>query len=237
MASRWLLPLLFLGLRVSAAAADDDDDDGNPFLADEATGCLAENLNTCYRRAPDWQMPCICGQDEGDYIFLPSLAKCVGRDSPKNINSTYAALVYECASYRLSVNMTRAEFEQVAMEGRNITAAEPETSSALSTGAIAGIAVGAIVGGGTMIGAFVWFLLKRRKKSGDKLESNPPSSPQQQTLPSWRTEFKPEWTANAPVELQSSHCVPMYEMDATPMTPIEMPASLPEERKKGVKEG
>ena len=197
-------------------------------------------MEICYRREPDWIMPCICGQDPTENLFLPSFAKCVGRDSPKDINSTYAGLVYDCSVYDLSVNLTRVEFEQVAMEGRNNTVAEPESPSTLSTGAIAGIAASAIVGGGAMIGALIWFFLTQRKKNGDKLESNPPSSPQQQTStaqhltsPSWGTEFKPEWTANAPAELPPSYHTPMYEMDATPMKPIEMPASLPEGRKGG----
>lgn len=240
MASRWLPLILYVVLRVTAA---DDYDEDNPYYADEIEGCMAENMETCYRKEPDWVRPCICGQDPTENTFLTSFAKCIDRDSPKDINSTYAGLVYDCSSWSLSVNMTRAEFEQVSMEGRNITAVEPESSSTLSTGAIAGIAVGAIVGGGAMIGALIWFLLTRRKKNGDRLESNPPNSPQQQTStphhqtsPSWGTEFKPEWTANAPVELPPSHPAPMYEMDATPMAPIEMPASLPEERKEGKKD-
>ncbi|KAH7180092.1 uncharacterized protein B0J16DRAFT_375017 [Fusarium flagelliforme] len=228
MASRWFSLMFFLALRVAGA----NDNEDNPYYTDAIEGCIAENLGTCQRQHEDWVWPCYCGQLQSEWSFLPSFAKCVGRDSPKDINSTYAGLSYDCSDASLTLNITRAEFERISMEGRNTGATEVETASTLSTGTIAGIAVGAIVGGGAMIGALAWFLLKRRKKNGDQLESNPPSSPQQQTSPSWGIEFKPEWTANAPVELPSSHHVPMYEMNATPMRPIEMPATLPEERKK-----
>ncbi|KAH6991756.1 hypothetical protein EDB82DRAFT_473593 [Fusarium venenatum] len=134
--------------------------------------------------------------------------------------------------------MTKNEFIRIAQGGE----VYPTASSGLSTGSIAGIAVGAIAGGVTVAGFFVLLWFQHRKKNGSKLESNPPNSPKPENA--WGPEFKPEWTANAPVELPPNNYAaaelppeptPIYEMDAMSSKPVEMQGSIPEHIKDGEK--
>ncbi|UZP36900.1 hypothetical protein NXS19_004716 [Fusarium pseudograminearum] len=158
---------------------------------------------------------CECGQDRliGNDLLI-SFAQCIAQETPESSERAFQALQLDCSKEGL-----------------------------FSTGAIAGIAVGAIAAGAAVIGLLVWLWLQRRTKNGDKLESNPPSSPKPENL--WAAEFKPEWTANAPVELPPTNyaaaglppeSAPIYEMDAMPTKPVEMPGSIPDTRKEEKKE-
>jgi hypothetical protein len=211
----------------------------NPYWPEEIKPCADKWMPLCYQYIEDTifvPILCICGQDRNDNEFLNNFAQCVGKEAPDNIEGGFMGLQYECSEERLSVNMTKNEFTRLAETGE----VDPNASSSISTGAIAGIAVGAIVGGGAVIGLFVWLWLQRRKKNGDRLESNPPSSPKPENASKWGTDFKPEWTANSPVELPPrNHAVaempsasaPIYEMDAIPLAPVEMPTPISDDAK------
>ncbi|KAM0295932.1 hypothetical protein ACHAPM_010648 [Fusarium culmorum] len=183
---------------------------------------------------------CECGQDrENNNDFLISFAQCIAQETPENAERAFYALQKDCSDEGLSVNMPKSEFRRIA-EGGEVY---PTTSSGLSTGAIAGISVGAIAAGAAVIGILVWLWLQQRKKNGDKLESNPPSFLKPEN--SWATEFKLEWTVNALAELPPTNyaaaelppeSAPIYEMDTMPMKPVEMPGSILEDGKEEEKE-
>ncbi|KAG8670801.1 hypothetical protein FPOAC2_04104 [Fusarium poae] len=203
-----------------------------PYWTEDIQPCVEEWSPICDEE--NVPILCECGQNSKENDFLIAFARCVGSEAPTKIENGFMGLQADCAEQGLSVNMTKNEFRRIANGGEVYP-----TSSGLSTGAIAGIAVGAVVGGVAIIGLLVWLWLQRRKKNGDKLESNPPNSPKPESA--WGPEFKPEWTANAPVELPPTNyaaaelppeSVPIYEMDAMPTKPVEMQGSMPEDVKK-----
>jgi hypothetical protein len=225
MASRWFILLLPLTPSLAQGGQDEplalDEQSENPYYHDDIDVCIVETMGICYVKPEDSIMPCICGQDptDEDKEFIHKFARCVGRESPNEIESSYKGLAYDCADWSLRLNMTKDEFSESAKKGGTTT---------LSTGATAGIAVGAVAGGVAMIGTLIWFWLQRRKKNGAKVQSNPSSPSDNENSPNWGPEFKPEWTANSPVELPPTSATPAYEMDGTPMAAVEMPASAPE---------
>ncbi|PCD20948.1 hypothetical protein FGRA07_05100 [Fusarium graminearum] len=239
---RWLILSLFF---TTCLAAENSTkpwgyvwNSSHPYWNDEIKPCAETWMPMCYEYIEgEATVPilCECGQDHYENDFLIAFAQCIAKETPENSEMGFSGLQWDCSQEGLSVNMTKREFMRIA-EGGEVY---PTTSSGLSTGAIAGIAVGAIAAGAAVIGILVWLWLQRRKKNGDKLESNPPSSPKPEN--SWATEFKPEWTANAPAELPPTNyaaaelppeSAPIYEMDAMPTKPVEMPGSTPEHVKK-----
>ncbi|KAL4731985.1 hypothetical protein ACLX1H_000987 [Fusarium chlamydosporum] len=247
MTSRWLT--LFLLLTTSCAEEnstqyDYEWSDDNPYWSEEIKPCADEWMPMCFEHVENTlfvPILCICGQSRVHTGFLDNFAQCLGEQAPDKVEDGFMGLQWACSGERLSVNMTKNEFERIAEEGP----ADSTTSSTLSTGAVAGIAVGAIVGGAAVVGILVWLWLRQRKKNGDKLESNPPSSPKHEKSSTWGTEFKPEWTANAPVELPPNNhavvelpptSVHIYEMEAVPATPVEMLGSVPEHVEKPAEE-
>lgn len=240
---RWLTIFVFFALSLANEALTKqwgyEYNSSGPYWNDDLKPCADEWLSKCWdyiEGEATFPILCECGQTRGKHNrFLIDFAQCIAKDTPENSEKAWMALQRDCAQEGLSVNMTKVEFRRIA-EGGEVY---PTTSSGLSTGAIAGIAVGAIAAGAAVIGILVWIWLQRRKKNGDKLESNPPSSPKPEN--SWATEFKPEWTANAPAELPPTNYAaaelppepaPIYEMDAMPTKPVEMPGSIPEDGKK-----
>ncbi|CAG1962912.1 unnamed protein product [Fusarium graminearum] len=239
---RWLILSLFF---TTCLAAENSTkpwgyvwNSSHPYWNDEIKPCAETWMPMCYEYIEgEATVPilCECGQDHHENDFLIAFAQCIAKETPENSEMGFSGLQWDCSQEGLSVNMTKREFMRSA-EGGEVY---PTTSSGLSTGAIAGIAVGVIAASAAVIGILVWLWLQRRKKNGDKLESNPPSSPEPEN--SWATEFKPEWTANAPAELPPTNYVaaelppesaPIYEMDAMPTKPVEMPGSTPEHVKK-----
>ncbi|RGP69232.1 c2h2 type zinc finger containing [Fusarium longipes] len=218
MASRWFTLLLLL--TPVLAMPEETQEAENPYYSDGIDVCIAETMGICYIKPEDDIVPCLCGQDPADEEkeFLNKFAQCVGRELPNEIERSYKALAYDCKEYFVRLNMTKDEFTEAAEKG---------SDTGLSTGATAGIAVGAVLGGAVIIGALVWFWLQNRKKKGSKLQSNPSSPSDNESPPNWEPEFKPEWTANSPVELPPTATVPIYEMDPTPTVATEMPASAP----------
>ncbi|RGP70208.1 c2h2 type zinc finger containing [Fusarium sporotrichioides] len=246
---RWLILSLFF----TKSLADENStntlqyewNSDNPYWSDEIKPCADEWMPMCYEEVEgEGTVPilCECGQDHYENDFLIAFAQCLGKQAPDKIESGFMGLQWDCSEERLSVNMTKREFTRIA-EGGEVY---PTTSSGLSTGAIAGVVVGAVVGGAAVIGLLIWLWFQRRRKNGNKLESNPPSSPKPENSSTWATEFKPEWTANAPVELPPTNyagvelppeSAPIYEMDAMSTKPIEMQGSIPEDVKKEEEKG
>ncbi|RGP79787.1 c2h2 type zinc finger containing [Fusarium longipes] len=241
MASGWLT--LFLLIATSLAAQNKTETqwdyewpEGSTEWHPDLKPCAEKWMPMCYQWIENTifvPILCLCGQDRTDNEFLVNFAQCIGETAPNRSESGFMGLQYECSQEGLSVNMTRNEFMRIAAEG----VIDNTASKSLSGGAIAGIVVGAIAGVAAVIGVLVWLWLQRRKKNGDKLESNPPSSPKPENSSTWNTEFKPEWTTNAPVELPPKNhqgtelppdSAPVYEMEAIPVTPVEMPSPIPD---------
>lgn len=241
MALQWLVPFLLLRSCLGATSTGTNEYQwfgNNSWWADDIKPCADEWMPKCFEPNTDVlivPMLCKCGLGNAEDTFVISFAQCLGEQVPDKLVSGYMGLQDDCMEDKLGLNMTRHEFIRIAEGGDP----HPTTSSGLSTGAIAGIAVGAVAGGAIVAGLFIWLCLTRRKKNGSRLESNPPNSPKPDKL--WGTEFKPEWTANAPVELPPTNyaaaelppeSTPIYEMDAMPTKPVEMQGSIPEDVKK-----
>ncbi|KAH7174079.1 uncharacterized protein B0J16DRAFT_359046 [Fusarium flagelliforme] len=178
---------------------------------------------------------CKCGLGNAEDTFVISFAQCLGEQVPEGVGFAYLGIQADCMEDDYGLNMTQNEFVRIAEGGEP----HPTTSSSLSTSGIAGIVVGAVVGGAVVAGLIMWLWLVRRTKNGSRLESNPPNSPKPGNA--WEPEFKPEWTANAPVELPPTNCAaaelppesaPIYEMDAMPTKPVEVQGSIPGDVKK-----
>ncbi|KAI1070666.1 hypothetical protein LB507_006650 [Fusarium sp. FIESC RH6] len=211
----------------------------NGYWTDDHKPCADEWISKCYE--PDEgdmiSLLCKCGLGSREDAVVISFAQCLGDQIPETVKleNGYLGLQADCMEGSLGLNMTLNEFMRIAEGGEP----HPTASSGLSTGAIAGIAIGALAGGILVAGLFIWLWLARRKKDGSKLESNPPNSPEPDKA--WGAEFKPEWTANAPVEWPPTNyaaaelppeSAPIYEMDAMPTKPVEVQGSVPEVIKK-----
>lgn len=241
MTLRWLIPFLLFGLGLGDSSTGENEYHwfgNNSYWGDLVKPCVDEWMPKCFEPNTDVLIVpklCKCGLGNAELTFVISFAQCLGDQIPTEVESGYLGLQKDCMEDGLGLNMTMNEFSRIAEGGEPY----PTTSSGLSTGGIAGIAVGAVAGGAIVAGLSIWLWLAGRKKNGSRLESNPPSSPKPDK--GWGAEFKPEWTVNAPVELPPTNyaaaelppeSTPIYEMDAMLTEPVEMQGSIPEDVKK-----
>ncbi|CAF3614244.1 unnamed protein product [Fusarium graminearum] len=189
MASRWFT----LALLLSPALAIKND---FSFYPPGAQKCLYKNADDASCTGADAKEInyCLCGLGNYNNDFILGSARCIGQDSPNDVDKTYDMMNEACSNSDTPMKTTKKDFQQAAHDGETTTSATGTATSTaattsgtaassttdasnadedtgLSTGATIGVAVGAAAGGAAVVGMAIWLLLRRRKKNVE--ESHP----------------------------------------------------------------
>ncbi|KAK3192615.1 hypothetical protein K4F52_001414 [Lecanicillium sp. MT-2017a] len=203
---------LFLACLAPALAFDPDFD----FYPKAAQPCMyqAAKSSKCTGDTPEALNKCLCGNG-GNFII--NTAKCLGEKDKKDVGNVYTTMSGACTDSNTLMSVSQSDFFAAAngkLETTTSSSSSPTstptaspTSStdptatptntddadpgkkdgSLSTGATIGIAVGASIGGVALLGALVFYLIRRSKRS--KVEETHPmlshdyKSPRPTTFP------------------------------------------------------
>ncbi|RGP65993.1 c2h2 type zinc finger containing [Fusarium sporotrichioides] len=196
MASRWFT----LALLLTPSLALKNDFSFYPAGAQE---CLEKNADDASCTGSDAKELnyCLCGLGNYNNDFILGSARCIGQESPNDVDETYDMMNEACSNSNTPMKTSKKDFQQAAHDGETTTTAAGTSASAtasatdtasttsgtaaastsdasdadadtgLSTGATIGVGVGAAAGGAAIVGLVIWLWLHRRKKNAE--ESHP----------------------------------------------------------------
>lgn len=169
--------------------ADRYPNDFSPYPT-AAQPCLnaADQNSDCDGSSVPAMNECLCTNASD---FIPSAARCISRESPRDLNATYATLKINCDGSNTPMAITEAEFLQLGDNVTSTTRQMPEEThqddeestegsdgrrgrerqgGGLATGAKVGIAVSAVVGVGLIsAGIAVWRALAKKSKTPQEI--------------------------------------------------------------------
>lgn len=168
------------------STADRYPNDFSPYPA-AAQPCLnaADQESGCDGSSVPAMNGCLCTNASD---FIPSAARCISRESPRDLNATYATLKTNCDGSNTPMAITMAEFLQLgdnvtsttrqmmpeethqddeeSTEGSDGRKGRERQGGGLETGAKIGIAISAVVVVGLIsAGIAVWRILAKRPKA------------------------------------------------------------------------
>ncbi|KAF5010756.1 hypothetical protein FDECE_3111 [Fusarium decemcellulare] len=232
MASRWFT----LALLLTPSLALDNDFSFYPKGAQSCLNKAADDADCTGKDSKELNY-CLCGQGSYKNDFILGSARCIGDESPDDVDETYDTMKTACTTSETPLKVTKKEFQDAAAEGETTTTTDAPTSttttsketgeytttsggktvtvvptsgnsnsgssddesSGLSTGATIGIGVGAALGGAALVGAAIFFFLRRRKRN---VEESHPMLPNYEASNEYAgsttyppTEPKPAWSA------------------------------------------
>ncbi|MBE3048281.1 hypothetical protein IMZ48_38415 [Candidatus Bathyarchaeota archaeon] len=174
------IPLL-LPLALLAAAKFQNDFSTYPSGAQDCLETASDESN-CDGKTVDSMNACLCANGGG---FLTLAAVCITISSPDDMSDVYSLLKVNCEGSDSHLEYSEDEFiaqgepledeneEHKEGEGEAGIPAHPHAEDGLSTGATAGIAVGATAVGAGLIGLAAFLFLRKRRQARAADESNP----------------------------------------------------------------
>lgn len=129
MASRWLT--LFLLLSPALAAENDFG-----FYPKGAQSCLykAADDADCTGKDSKELNYCLCGQGSYKNDFILGSARCVGQESPDDVDKTFDTMQQACKDSSTPLKVTKEEFQEAAKEGETTTTtADSSTITTITT--------------------------------------------------------------------------------------------------------
>ncbi|KAK3987566.1 hypothetical protein QBC44DRAFT_117598 [Cladorrhinum sp. PSN332] len=163
------------------------------FYPKTAQGCMyaAADTSQCESGTVSATNSCLC-RNGGN--FVTDTASCLGRSSPRDLETVYTTMEEACRNSNTLLSVSEKDFMSAASAATSTSSPTPSTSAdtsasteqkdeedkSLSTGALAGIIVGAIAGL-AVLGAVIFFLWRHRRKRGE--ESHPMLPYQQPSQP------------------------------------------------------
>ncbi|KFH46109.1 hypothetical protein ACRE_030420 [Hapsidospora chrysogenum ATCC 11550] len=178
----WSAPLWYLFLAVPSFAVEND----FGFYPEGAQSCLdkaSEGAN-CEGDTTNALNKCLCSNTND---FITNAAECIGRDSPRDVDATYAIMRGACDDSATPMALSKDEFRK-ASEGSTSSKDGSDSDNSdgsdnsddsegdrLSTGTTIGIAVGCSLVGAGIVAGIGWFLFRRYRK---RVEESRPMLPQ-----------------------------------------------------------
>jgi hypothetical protein len=128
MASRWFT--LALLLTPSLALQNDFS-----FYPKGAQKCLEKNADDASCTGADSKELnyCLCGLGNYNNDFILGSARCIGQESPNDIDETYDMMVEACNNSQTPMKTSKADFQQAAHDGETTTSATGTTATASAT--------------------------------------------------------------------------------------------------------
>ncbi|RGP58705.1 c2h2 type zinc finger containing, partial [Fusarium longipes] len=124
MASRWFTFALLLA---PSLALENNFD----FYPEGAQSCLNENADKASCTGADAKELnyCLCGLGNYNNDFILGSARCIGQESPNDVDETYDMMNKACSNSNTPMKTTKSEFQQAAHDGETTTSATAGTSS------------------------------------------------------------------------------------------------------------
>ncbi|KAM0425437.1 hypothetical protein ACHAPT_009226 [Fusarium lateritium] len=124
MASRWLT--LFLLLSPALAA-----ENNFGFYPKGAQSCLYQAADDadCTGKDSKELNYCLCGQGSYKNDFILGSARCVGEESPGDVDETFDTMQQACKDSSTPLKVTKEEFQEAAKEGETTTTADSATTT------------------------------------------------------------------------------------------------------------
>lgn len=236
------------------------------FYPQNAQSCLYDAAKTskCGGDTAAENNKCLCTNGGN---FVTNTAKCLGAEDPGDVQSVYSLMLTACNESDTPLTVSKSDFQKAAKEGgesATTTSGGPTNTATstskptetgdedggLSTGAMAGIGVGAaVIGASAIIGTAFFCIRRRRRRNSEEAHPMLPShnsssfqpmdpSPElgqysAEVKPAWST---PAWNLNAPEEsakpaVASGYVAPgrVFEIDGSEREgAVEMMGSVPE---------
>ncbi|KAK4169959.1 hypothetical protein QBC43DRAFT_39646 [Cladorrhinum sp. PSN259] len=163
------------------------------FYPKSAQGCMytAADTSRCESGTVSATNACLC-RNGGN--FVTSTAGCLGKSSPGDVETVYTTMEDACRNSNTPLSVSKQDFMSAASAATSTSPPTPSQSAdsstsaeqkdqggkSLSTGALAGMIVGATAGL-AVLGGVIFLLWKKRSRPGE--ESHPMLPYQQPTQP------------------------------------------------------
>ncbi|KAL4726614.1 hypothetical protein ACLX1H_005502 [Fusarium chlamydosporum] len=129
MASRWFTFALLLTPALADLKNNFD------FYPSGAQSCLEKNANdaSCTGNDSKELNYCLCGLGNYNNDFILGSARCIGKESPNDLDETYDIMNKACKTSQTPMKTTKKEFEQAAHDGDTTSSATDAGTSSTTT--------------------------------------------------------------------------------------------------------